>query len=95
MSDVAAAAGVSLKTVSRVVNAEPGVNPATALRVREAIDRLGFRRNYVARALRRGQRFRMLGLVIEDAPIPFIRRSRAGSRRPRATAAARDHGQLR
>jgi LacI family transcriptional regulator len=71
MTDVAAAAGVSLKTVSRVVNGEPGVNEATAARVREAIEQLGFRRNYVARALRRGQRFRLLGLVIEDVANPF------------------------
>ncbi|HEY6031744.1 MAG TPA: LacI family DNA-binding transcriptional regulator [Gaiellaceae bacterium] len=71
MTDVAAAAGVSLKTVSRVVNAEPGVTDETAARVREAIELLGFRRNYVARALRRGLRFRMLGLVIEDVGNPF------------------------
>jgi LacI family transcriptional regulator len=71
MTDVAAAAGVSLKTVSRVVNGEPGVTPATAARVRAAIELLGFRRNDVARALRRGQRFRMLGLVIEDVANPF------------------------
>ena len=45
MSDVAAAAGVSLKTVSRVVNGEPGVRPETAARVSEAIEQLGFRRN--------------------------------------------------
>jgi LacI family transcriptional regulator len=89
MSDVAAAAGVSLKTVSRVVNAEPGVNPATALRVREAIDRLGFRRNYVARALRRGQRFRMLGLVIEDVANPFYSAIARG-----VEEATRNRGQL-
>jgi LacI family transcriptional regulator len=71
MTDVAAVAGVSLKTVSRVVNAERGVTAETEARVREAIEQLGFRRNYVARALRRGQRFRMLGLVIEDVANPF------------------------
>lgn len=71
MTDVAAAAGVSLKTVSRVVNAERGVTPETEARVREAIEQLGFRRNYVAHALRRGQRFRTLGLVIEDVGNPF------------------------
>jgi LacI family transcriptional regulator len=71
MTDVAAVAGVSLKTVSRVVNAERGVTAETEARVREAIEQLGFRRNYVARALRRGQRLRMLGLVIEDVANPF------------------------
>ena len=89
MTDVAAAAGVSLKTVSRVVNAEPGVTPETAARVREAIEQLGFRRNYVARALRRGQRFRMLGLVIEDVANPFYSAIARG-----VEEATRERGQL-
>jgi LacI family transcriptional regulator len=71
MTDVAVAAGVSLKTVSRVVNNEPGVRPETAALVSEAIERLGFRRNAIARTLRRGQRSHMLGLVIEDVSNPF------------------------
>lgn len=71
MTDVANAAGVSLKTVSRVVNEEPGVRPETAALVDDAIERLGFRRNDMARALRRGQRSRTLGLVIEDVSNPF------------------------
>ncbi len=70
MNDVAAAAGVALKTVSRVVNNEPGVNPATAERVQAAIDRLGYRRNDSARTLRRG-RTASIGLVIEDVADPF------------------------
>jgi LacI family transcriptional regulator len=45
MTDVASAAGVSLKTVSRVVNEESGVRPETAALVQEAIAKLGFRRN--------------------------------------------------
>jgi LacI family transcriptional regulator len=89
MTDVAAAAGVSLKTVSRVVNAERGVTPETAARVREAIERLGFRRNDVARALRRGQRFRMLGLVIEDVANPFYSAIARG-----VEEATRERGQL-
>lgn len=71
MLDVAGAAGVSLKTVSRVVNDEPGVRPETAARVQVAIRQLGFRRNDMARALRRGQLSRTLGLVIEDVSNPF------------------------
>ncbi|WP_214110915.1 LacI family DNA-binding transcriptional regulator [Acrocarpospora catenulata] len=70
MNDVAAAAGVALKTVSRVVNDEPGVNPATADRVRAAIQRLGYRRNEGARTLRSG-RTASIGLVIEDVADPF------------------------
>ena len=70
MKDVARAAGVGLKTVSRVVNGEPGVNAATAERVRSAIDRLGFRRNDSARILRRGNTA-SIGLVLEDVADPF------------------------
>ena len=70
MKDVASAAGVALKTVSRVVNGEPGVNQDTAERVRVAIERLGYSRNESARVLRRG-RTSTVGLVIEDVADPF------------------------
>ncbi|WP_188986252.1 LacI family DNA-binding transcriptional regulator [Saccharopolyspora thermophila] len=71
MNDVARLAGVSIKTVSRVVNAEPGVHPATAERVLTAIDQLGFRRNLGARNLRRGTGTGTVGLVLEDLANPF------------------------
>jgi LacI family transcriptional regulator len=70
MRDVATTAGVSVKTVSRVVNGEPGVSPVTAVRVDYAIAELGFTRNDVARSLRSG-RAGALGLVIEDVANPF------------------------
>jgi len=70
MKDVAARAGVALKTVSRVVNDEPGVTPATAERVRAAIEALGFRRNDGARLLRTGHTA-SIGLVLEDIGDPF------------------------
>lgn len=70
MKDVAQAAGVALKTVSRVVNDEPGVHESTAERVRAAIERLGYSRNEGARMLRRG-RTATVGLVIEDIGDPF------------------------
>jgi LacI family transcriptional regulator len=70
MRDVASTAGVSLKTVSRVVNGEAGVRSDTAARVEAAIARLGFARNDVARSLRHG-RANALGLVIEDVANPF------------------------
>jgi LacI family transcriptional regulator len=54
MKDVAFRAGVALKTVSRVVNQEPGVTPETTERVLGAIEALGFRRNESARLLRTG-----------------------------------------
>jgi LacI family transcriptional regulator len=67
---VAAHAGVALKTVSRVVNDEPGVTPGTAERVRAAIELLGFRRNDSARVLRKGNTA-SIGLIIEDLGNPF------------------------
>jgi LacI family transcriptional regulator len=70
MRDVASTAGVSLKTVSRVVNGEAGVRTDTAARVEAAIARLGFSRNDLARSLRHG-RANALGLVIEDVANPF------------------------
>jgi LacI family transcriptional regulator len=70
MKDVAARAGVGLKTVSRVVNEEPGVTDDTIARVQSAIDALGFRRNDSARLLRKG-RTASIGLVLEDLADPF------------------------
>ncbi len=53
--DVAREAGVSFKTVSRVLNGEPNVRPPTRDRVLHAIKRLGYRTNPFARGLRAGQ----------------------------------------
>ena len=55
LRDVAREAGVSIKTVSRVVNREPDVNVATAVRVAGVMKRLGYRPNELARSLK-GQR---------------------------------------
>ncbi len=63
MGDVAARAGVSAQTVSRVVNASPRVDPATRARVEEAMAALGYRMHRAARALRTG-RSRTLGVVV-------------------------------
>src|SRR5215208_4909142 len=71
MRDVAQRAHVSLKTVSRVINAEAGVAGTTAERVGEAIAALGFQRNDLARSLRHGLSSSTLGLVIEDVANPF------------------------
>jgi LacI family transcriptional regulator len=70
MKDVAARAGVGLKTVSRVVNEEAGVSTDTERRVQEAITALGFRRNDSARVLRKGSTA-SVGLVVEDLADPF------------------------
>jgi LacI family transcriptional regulator len=71
MVDVARQAGVSLKTVSRVVNGSPQVQAELAERVRAAIADLGFRRNHLASALRSGQQTATIGLVIEEIANPF------------------------
>lgn len=65
MQDVAHHAGVSLGTVSNVLNHPEKVMPATAVRVRSSIDELGFVRNDAARALAAGSS-RSLGLVLAD-----------------------------
>lgn len=62
IGDVAKAAGVSTKTVSRVLNREPSVRPATKDRVADAINRLKYRPNSSARMLA-GNRTYLLGLV--------------------------------
>ncbi len=53
--DVAKEAGVGVGTVSRVLNDHPRVSPSTRARVEEAIDKLGYRPNPLARALSTGQ----------------------------------------
>jgi LacI family transcriptional regulator len=72
MAEVARYAKVSQKTVSRVVNREPGVLAQTEERVLEAIGRLGYRRNDLARTLRRGLSTATVGLVVEDISDPFF-----------------------
>jgi DNA-binding LacI/PurR family transcriptional regulator len=72
MRDVAAAAGVSVMTVSRVLSGSTGVAPDTATRVEQAIADLGYRRNDIARHLRqKGQATRTIGLVVDDLGNPF------------------------
>lgn len=71
MREVAAAASVSVGTVSNVLNSPDKVAPATVARVQAAIDRLGFVRNDAARQLKAG-RSRSVGLVVLDIGNPFF-----------------------
>lgn len=64
MAEVAARAGVSGQTVSRVVNGSPRVDPTTRIRVEKAMAELGYRPNRAARALRTG-RSQTIGLVAQ------------------------------
>ena len=69
--EVARHAGVSVGTVSRVINNNPSVSPELKERVREAIEQLGYRPNVLARGLRE-RKSRSLGLIIPDVTNPFF-----------------------
>ncbi|AKS31501.1 LacI family DNA-binding transcriptional regulator [Mycolicibacterium goodii] len=71
MDDVARLAGVSASTVSHVLNGTRKVNDETRLRVEEAIEKTGYRRNVVARALAAG-RTNTVGLSISALTNPYF-----------------------
>lgn len=71
IKDVAAAAGLSVATVSRALNNHPSVSAEARARVLAAVDALGYRPNAVARSLRTDQT-RTLGLVISDVLNPYF-----------------------
>ncbi len=72
--DVAALAGVSQSTVSRVLSSEGSnsiISEKTSIRVRKAADQLGYSPNPIARALR-GQSTNLIGLVVREIVDPFF-----------------------
>lgn len=71
LRDVAAAAGVSPKTVSNVINGTARVAEPTRLRVQQAIDTLGYHPNVAARRLRTG-RSGVLALAFPELPSPYF-----------------------
>ena len=72
MREVAALAGVSIKTVSRVVNAEPGVADPVRQRVQEAVTRLDYTHNLGASNLRRGASSSgLIGALLQDVSNSF------------------------
>ena len=71
LKDVARRAGVSVRTVSNVVNDAPYVAPATRARVQAALDELDYRPNLAARTLRQG-RSGLLGLVVPEIDSPYF-----------------------
>ncbi len=73
MRDVAALAGVSLSTVSRVVSGSQQVDPELAVKVEKAVEMLGYRHNLAAGNLRRADGLSAsIGLVFEDVSNPFF-----------------------
>jgi DNA-binding LacI/PurR family transcriptional regulator len=71
LKDVALRAGVSIKTVSNVVNDYPHVTPAMRSRVQQAIDELGYRPNLTARHLRKG-RTGIIALAVPELGNPYF-----------------------
>lgn len=71
LGDVAAIAGVSIKTASRVLNESTNVAPDTAEKVKKAAALVGYRSNRIARELRGGSLSNLIGLVISDLANPF------------------------
>ena len=73
MKDVARLAGVSIQTVSVVVNDKAVVSPDTRERILAAIDELDYRPQTVGRSLRTGST-RTIGLLVSDITNPFFAR---------------------
>jgi len=71
MSDVAAHAGVSIKTVSNVINNWPYVTEETRQKVLAAIEAIGYRPNHTARSLVTGKT-KAIGVLVPDVSNPFF-----------------------
>ncbi|OCA88756.1 LacI family DNA-binding transcriptional regulator [Pseudobacillus wudalianchiensis] len=71
IKDVAAEAGVSVATVSRVLNGKGYVHEETLMRVREAIEKLNYSPNEVARSLFKRES-KLVGLLLPDITNPFF-----------------------
>ena len=77
MQDVAERAGVSLKTVSNVVNGFPSIRPSTRQRVQQVLAELGYRPNMAARSLA-GGRTGLIALLIPDVDSSYFGRLTGG-----------------
>jgi LacI family transcriptional regulator len=71
IEDVAEAAGVSIKTVSRVLNHEPNVSEATRLRVEAAVEKLQYRPNPSARVLA-GRRSYLIAMLYDNPSSNYL-----------------------
>ncbi|WP_279581077.1 LacI family DNA-binding transcriptional regulator [Fodinicola feengrottensis] len=71
LREVAKLAGVSVRTVSNVVNGFHHVAPQTRARVQEVLDRVGYQPNLMARTLRSG-RSGMIALVVPEIDVPYF-----------------------
>lgn len=71
IKDVAKLAGVSISTVSRVMNNSKPVSPESRRKVEDAIKKLDFKRNELARSLVM-KRSNLIGVLVEDLGIPYM-----------------------
>ena len=77
MQDVAERAGVSSKTVSRVINNEPRVSESTRVKIQQVIDELDFQPNKYAQSLA-ADRSSLLGLLYDNPSSAYIINLQAG-----------------
>ena len=78
LKDVAALAGVSIKTASRALAGEPGVNVQTLATIKSAAKKLDYRPNRLAQQLRGGQTTHAMALLIGELHNPFYSEVAAG-----------------
>ncbi|MFK7958242.1 MAG: LacI family DNA-binding transcriptional regulator [Lysobacterales bacterium] len=78
INEVSAAAGVSIKTVSRVLNNEPNVRPETRQRVQQAAEELNYRPSQVARTLA-GRRSHQIALVYDNPSANYVYHMQMGA----------------
>ncbi|HEY0106431.1 MAG TPA: LacI family DNA-binding transcriptional regulator [Rhizomicrobium sp.] len=78
--DVAKRAGVSIKTVSRVINRQPNVSPAAQARVVEAVAALSYRPNFFARGLA-SERSLLIGLLYDNPSESYMAAVQLGALR--------------
>lgn len=71
MRDVASRAGLSVSTVSHVVNDSRAVSEESRRRVLQAMEELGYKPNVLARSLRR-QKSHTIGMIVPDSANPFF-----------------------
>lgn len=71
IKDVAKLAGVSISTVSRVMNESKPVSPESRRKVEDAIKKLDFKRNELARSLVM-KRSNVIGVIVKDIGIPYM-----------------------
>ena len=71
MSDIASAAGVSITTVSHIINETRYVSPEKTKKVTDIINKTGYSKSFSASSLR-GKKTKLIGLIIPDVSNPIF-----------------------